>query len=225
MSKSTHNNADARTAIYLRVSSRTQNTESQEADLKRWQAANAPDAAWYHDTFTGRTTDRPGWSKVEADIAVGRIKTVAIWRLDRLGRDVAGVSAILKDFRRRKINLVSLKDGLDLSTPAGTLMANVLASMAQFETEIRAERVAAGIAAAKARGVKWKGAKKGRLWKSTADKADAVRTLKAAGKSISAIAKSQGLSRPTIYRLLKESSNDSHRNNHARKPAKPRRPE
>ena len=45
--------------------------------------------------------------------------------------------------RERKVNLVSLKDGLDLSTPAGRLMANVLASVAQYETEVRGERVRA----------------------------------------------------------------------------------
>ena len=50
------------------------------------------------------------------------------------------------------MGLVSLKDGMDLATAAGRLMANVLASVAQYETEIRAERILAGQAVARARG-------------------------------------------------------------------------
>ena len=65
-------------------------------------------------------------------------------RLDRLGRTTKGLTALFEDLVDRKINLVSLKDGLDLSTPAGRLMANVLASVAAYETEVRSERVCAG---------------------------------------------------------------------------------
>ena len=57
--------------------------------------------------------------------------------------------------------------GLDLATPAGRLMANVLASVAQYETEVRAERVLAGQAAARAAGKTWGGSKAGRLLKVT----------------------------------------------------------
>jgi DNA invertase Pin-like site-specific DNA recombinase len=191
------------TAVYLRVSSDAQTTASQQADMNSWRKAHAPDALLFTDKFTGKTMDRPAWSRLYGEIQAGRINTVAIWRLDRLGRDVAGVSAILKEFRQRKINLVSLKDGLDLSTPAGTLMANVLASVAQFETEVRAERVAAGQAAAKAKGKKWGGSKPGWHWKVTAEQAAAVREMHQAGKKKTAIARVTGLSRPTIDKLLK----------------------
>ena len=59
-----------------------------------------------------------------------------------IGTDRQGTDGIFEDLVARKVNLVSLKDGFDLSTPAGRLMANVLASVAAYETEVRAERSA-----------------------------------------------------------------------------------
>ena len=131
-------------AIYLRVSGRGQDTATQEPDLKRWAESQDGPVVWYRDKFTGKTMDRPGWNKLAKDIEAGKVAKLACWRLDRLGRTAKGLTALFEDLVSRKINLVSLKDGLDLSTPAGRLMANVLASVAAYETEVRSERVRAG---------------------------------------------------------------------------------
>ena len=88
---------------------------------------------------------------------VGSFLTVVVWRLDRLGRTAKGLTALFEDLLGRGVDLVSLEDGLDLATPAGRLMANVLASVAQYETEVRADRVLAGQAVAKANGKTWGG--------------------------------------------------------------------
>ena len=93
--------------------------------------------------------DRPGFERLMAAVRAGKVSTIVIWRLDRLGRTASGLTALFEDLRSREVNLVSLKDGLDLATPAGRLMANFLASVAAFETEVRAERVMAGLAAAR----------------------------------------------------------------------------
>jgi DNA invertase Pin-like site-specific DNA recombinase len=100
------------------------------------------------------------------------------------------------------VNLISIRDGIDLHTAAGRLMANVLASVAQYETEVRAERVRAGQQAARKNGVSWGGSEKGWRWKVTEDQAAAVTEMKSAGKKITQIARATGLSRPTVYRLL-----------------------
>jgi DNA invertase Pin-like site-specific DNA recombinase len=81
-------------------------------------------------------------------------------------------------------------------------MANVLASVAQYETEVRAERVRAGQHAARKNGVTWGGSKPGWHWKVTDDQMTAVVEMKEAGKPITQIARVTGLSRPTVYRLL-----------------------
>lgn len=142
-------------AIYVRVSSKQQDQRSQEPDLKRWAEAQDGPVSWYRDKFTGKTMDRPGRKRLLADIDMGKVGTIAVWRLDRLGRTARGLTALFDDLRAKGVNLVSLKDGLDLTTPAGRLMANVLASVAAFETEIRGERVLAGQAAARAAGKRW----------------------------------------------------------------------
>jgi DNA invertase Pin-like site-specific DNA recombinase len=190
------------TAIYLRVSSKAQDTASQEPDLKRRQEANGGECVVYRDRFTGKTMERPGWLKLMADVQAGKVCKVVCWRLDRLGRTAKGLTALFEELNERKVNLVSVKDGLDLSTPAGRLMANVLASVAQFETEVRAERVLAGQAAARAAGKVWGGSEKGRRLKVTDDQVKVIQRMAGEGSKVAAIARATGLTRPTVYAYL-----------------------
>ena len=193
-------------AIYVRVSKgRGQDTASQEPDLRRWAEARGEPVAWYRDRQTGKTMDRPGMARLIADVEAGQVRTVAVWRLDRLGRTAKGLTALFEDLRERGVNLVSLRDGLDLATPAGRLMANVLASVAAYETEVRAERIHAGLEVARARGQhlgRPKGAGKGVRSKVTPDHERLIRRLKAEGEPVATIARVTGLSRPTVYSVL-----------------------
>jgi DNA invertase Pin-like site-specific DNA recombinase len=189
-------------AVYIRVSSNSQTTKSQEPDLRRWEFAQGAEAVWYRDTSSGKTMDRPGWQKLEAAIRAGKVSTVVVWRIDRLGRTAKGLTALFDELRSRKVNLVSLKDGLDLSTSAGRLMANVLASVAQFETELRGERVAAGQAVARANGKRWGGSKPGTRKKVTDTQLRAIHSMRQNGEPVTQIALAMGLSRPTIYSVL-----------------------
>jgi DNA invertase Pin-like site-specific DNA recombinase len=190
-------------AVYLRVTGRGQDTASQEPDLKRWAATQDGPVVWYRDKFTGKTMDRPGWNKLAKDIETGKVRKLACWRLDRLGRTAKGLTALFEDLVARNVNLVSLKDGLDLSTPAGRLMANVLASVAAYETEIRGERIRAGQEVARAAG-KHLGRPIGirtRI-KVTQEQDKLVRRMKSEGETIARIARATGLSRVTVYRVL-----------------------
>lgn len=189
-------------ALYVRVSSKRQDLASQLPDLEKWAAAQSEEIRWYRDKFTGKSMDRPGWQKLQTAIERGEVSKVAVWRLDRLGRTAKGLTALFDDLKERKIGLVSLKDGIDLSTPAGRMLANVLASIAQFETEIRAERVIAGQQAAKAAGKSIGGRKAGTRVRLTAEKERAVKRLHKAGTSISEISRTLQLSRPTVYKAL-----------------------
>jgi len=189
-------------AIYVRVSTKQQDQRSQEPDLKRWAASQDEPIVWYRDSFTGRTMDRPGLTKLLADAATARISKIVVWRLDRLGRTAKGLTALFEDLAAWKVDLVSIRDGLDLSTPAGRLMANVLASVAAYETEVRAERVFAGQNAAREAGKHWGGSKPGRRIRVTDEQQAIVRRLHQEGKKIAMIARAVGLSRPTVYSLL-----------------------
>jgi DNA invertase Pin-like site-specific DNA recombinase len=189
-------------AIYVRVSSKRQDLASQLPDLEAWAAAQRSDVRYYLDKFTGKTLDRPGWIKLQAAIDRGEVLKVVCWRLDRLGRTAKGLTALFADLTDREIPLVSLKDGIDLSTASGRMLANVLASVAQFETELRAERVRAGQAAARASGKSIGGRKVGTRVRLTPEKERAARRLHGAGTSISEIARTLQLSRPTVYKAI-----------------------
>lgn len=192
-------------AIYVRVSTRQQDYRSQEPDLEHWEESQQGKVKWYRDKASGKKMNRPAWNELEAAMRMGKVTQVVVWRIDRLGRTVSGLASLFDEFQQRNINFVSLKDGIDLSTSAGRLMANMLASVAQYETELRGERVAAGQAAARASGKTWGGSKRGVRKTVTQTQERAIHAMKAAGESITAIAKAVKLSRPTIYDVLSSS--------------------
>jgi DNA invertase Pin-like site-specific DNA recombinase len=196
-------------AIYMRVSTKHQDIASQEPELKRWAESHEGDSCWYHDTYTGTSMDRPAFRRLINEMEMGRVDTLVVWRLDRLGRTAKGLTSLFEDLVRWKVNLISLKDGLDLVTPSGRLMANILASVAAYETEVRAERILAGQTAARMRGVRWGGSARGRRIKVTVEQIVATRRMRSEGQEIAAIARGTGLSRPTIYRILGQQCNAS----------------
>ena len=109
---------------------------------------------------------------------------------------------LFEELQERKLDLVSLKDGFSLSSPAGRLHARILASVAEYETEIRAERVHAGQQVARRKGKTWGGSEKGWRWKVSDEQVTAIQEMKATRTPIAKIARITGLSRPTIYRVL-----------------------
>ena len=189
-------------ATYVRVSSKSQDHKSQMPDLERWAEGHDIPVKWFTDKFSGRSMDRPGWNKLESAIRAGQVSQVVVWRLDRLGRTASGLTALFDELRQRKVNLVSLKDGIDLATAAGRLMANVIASVAQYDNEVRSERVRAGQAVARASGKTWGGSKPGVPKKVTAVQIQMIREGKLRGETIVDLAEATGLSRPTVYAVL-----------------------
>lgn len=192
------------TAIYVRVSTAQQQTESQLPDLKRYAEQQPGEVLWFTDKASGKTMERPGWEKLWKAVEERKVGTIAVWRLDRLGRTAKGLTSLFSELQERKVNLVSLRDSLDLSTASGRLMAHVLASVAQYETELRAERVRAGHAVAKAKGIKWGGSKAGKVIKTSAtpEQIETIQRLHGEGMKIAKIARATALSRPTVYRYI-----------------------
>lgn len=188
--------------IYLRVSSASQDLRSQEPDLTTWAKAQAEAVAWYKDKATGTNMDRPGLDRLLADARAGKISKVVVWRLDRLGRTARGLLELLDELQRLGVGFVSLREGIDLNTPAGRLMLVVLAGVSQYETEVRRERQLAGISRAKAEGKRWGGRKAGTRVRLTDEKEKLIRQLHAEKKPVAAIARMVGLTRVTVYKAL-----------------------
>ncbi len=183
-------------AIYMRVSTVGQDTASQEPELDAWAEGQKAKILRLSEKVSGRAAVRPEWDKLYQMILKREISQLVVWRLDRLGRTASQLTKLFDELQIAGINLVSLKDGIDLSTPAGRLMAGVLASVAQFETEVRQERILAGIAAAKKAGKRWGGKKPGVRHKVTKEQMKIISTLN-----------SQGISKAKISRLLSRSMN------------------
>ncbi len=113
-----------------------------------------------------------------------------------------GLLTLLDELQSLNVGFVSLREGFDLATPAGRLMAGVLASVAAYETEVRKERQLAGIAKAKAEGKSWGGRKAGTRVKLTEEKESFIHQLFDQGATVASIARTVGLTRKTVYKAL-----------------------
>jgi len=193
-------------AIYVRVSSKKQDHKSQIPDLKQWAESQTAPVKWYNDKFSGKTMRRPGWEKLEGDLRAGKISKLVCWRLDRLGRTARGLLGLFDELQQRKVDLVCVVGGvMGLDTPEGRLMAGMVAQFAEYDNEVRSERVRAGQAVARANGKRWGGSKPGVRKKVTPTQEKMIRRMKQEGEKVAAIAQAVGLSRPTIYDVLRSS--------------------
>ena len=172
--------------------------------MKRWAEAQAEPVVWYRDKQSGKTMNRPAWRRLERDIALGKVARVVVWRLDRLGRTCAGLTALFEDLQRRGVGFESLRDNIDLDTASGRLMSHILASVAAYESEVISERTRAGQAVARANGKRWGGSQPGRRWKVKPEQIETIRRMHQEGKSKSAMVRATSLSRPTVYSILDE---------------------
>jgi putative DNA-invertase from lambdoid prophage Rac len=113
----------------------------------------------FKDEISSKDT-RPAKEEVLLLIRQGKAQGVAFWALDRWGRSMGELVLELEEFSQKGYIMYSHREGLDLGTAAGRLMANVLAAMANFERDRIRERTMLGLARAKAQGKKL-----GRPWK------------------------------------------------------------
>lgn len=140
-------------ALYARVSmALKQNPENQLIELRRWAASAGHEIAGeFVDEISSKDT-RPNKELVLRKLRLGEIDGVAFWSLDRWGRSMGELVLELEEFSKAGKSLISMKEGIDLSTAAGRLMANVLAAMANFERDRIRERTMLGLARARAQG-------------------------------------------------------------------------
>ena len=133
---------------YARVSTADQDLQLQIEALQR---AGCHDAWIFRDIASGARTARPGLEACVHALASG--DTLVVWRLDRLGRSMVHLVAVIEELLRRQVGFRSLCDGaIDTTTAAGELVFHLFSALAQFERRLIQERTRAGIAAARARG-------------------------------------------------------------------------
>jgi site-specific DNA recombinase len=106
--------------------------------------------------YSGGNLDRPALKRLLADITVGKIDVVVVYKIDRLTRSLADFAKLVETFDARSISFVAVTQQFNTTTSMGRLTLNVLLSFAQFERELASERVRDKVAASRKKG-KWTG--------------------------------------------------------------------
>ncbi|HXD19378.1 MAG TPA: recombinase family protein [Vicinamibacterales bacterium] len=143
-----------RAAVYARVSTADQHTENQLQEMHRYCAARGWTivSEWTDNGVSGAKQSRPALDGMLRDAKRRRFDVVIVWSLDRLGRNLKHLITLLDEFQALGIAFISLREGLDWTTPAGRLQAQLLGMISEFERARIAERVRVGMARAKASG-------------------------------------------------------------------------
>lgn len=141
-------------AIYARVSTDEQSVEAQLRDLREFAQRRGWVVAkeFIDEGYSGAKDSRPAWNQCWDDVQKGRIDVLLVHALDRLGRSLPHLVKILTTLTDRRINLLSFRENVDLSTAAGRMMAGFFSVLAEYELSLIRERTRAGMRAARARG-------------------------------------------------------------------------
>lgn len=157
----------------------------------------------YSDTISGTNWQRPGLDDALAYMHPD--DTLVVTRLDRLGRSLAETVSTIAELAERGINVKVLEPALDTSKPTDKVVINVMASLAEWERDLLVQRTREGVAHARAQG-RVAGPKP----KLNPEQKKQINQMFQSGESVSALARSFKVSRPTIYRALKRGGIDGH---------------
>lgn len=176
---------------YARVSTTSQNLDMQVSAL-----TDAGCEKIYTEKVSG-VGDRTELKAVLEYLRDG--DSLVIYKLDRLGRNMKDLLAIIEQLQQKNVSLVSLRDNIDTGSTTGKLIMHIFASLAEFERDLIKERSAEGRREAKKKGVRF-----GRPKQPKPEKANMCAQLYRNGNSVSAIMRTTGIkSRNTVYKYLR----------------------
>jgi DNA invertase Pin-like site-specific DNA recombinase len=193
----------SRVALYARVSTSNghQDPEMQLAELREYAGRRGWEIVGeYTDQgVSGSKESRPELNRLMTDAHLRRFDAVLVWKIDRFGRSLKHLVNALADLGAYGVAFISLRDNIDLSTPSGRLMFQIIGAMAEFERALIQERVKAGLRNAQA-----KGKRLGRP-RRVVD-ASKIAALRTAGASWRSVSRQLGVGVATVYRLHEECS-------------------
>lgn len=175
---------------YARVS-----THDQNLGLQREALNSAGCSKLFEDKISGTSAERPGLGQALEMLREG--DTLVVWKLDRLGRSVKQLVDLVARLQQQGVQFRSLTDSIDTGTPSGRFFFHVMASLAEMERELIAERTRAGLAVAREHGRSG-----GRKRRMTESKIASAKKLLATGVPPKEVARNLGVSVPTLYRWV-----------------------
>lgn len=179
---------------YARVS-----TQDQNFDLQTDALIKAGCQKVFDDKISGSRAQRPGLTKALEMLREG--DTLVVWKLDRLGRSVKNLVALVGELHKQGVQFMSLTDVIDTGTPSGRFFFHVMASLAEMERELTVERTRAGLEIARQ-----SGRLGGRKRQMTDSKIASAKQLLANGVSPREVATNLGVSVPTLHRWIPAAS-------------------
>ncbi len=186
-------------AIYARVSTDKQKVEMQVEELEAYirKRGFLAGQLYIDQGFTGGNLQRPAFVRMLSDAHKRTFDVLIVWKLDRLSRSLKDLITTLETLGSLGIDFISYDNSLDTSTPTGKLVFHVVGSVAEFERDIIRERVRAGLANARRKGI--------RLGRPSilAKISGKIHMLKEKGLSNRAIARKVGVGEATVRRALK----------------------
>jgi DNA invertase Pin-like site-specific DNA recombinase len=181
---------------YARVS-----TDDQDLSLQCDALRQAACQKIYEDKLSGAQAARPGLDRLLEILRPG--DELIIWRLDRLGRSLKDLIALVELLEGRGVGLVSLHESISTTSSSGKLVFHLFAALAEFERNLIRERTQAGLMAARARGRK--GGRPKAL--DPAKRQLAVKLYDERRHTVAEICRMLGISKPTLYSYLDEVGN------------------
>src|SRR6266700_2354373 len=165
------------------------------AERRGWQISEE----YIDQGVSGCKESRPGLNRLMSAAYQRRFDAVLVWKIDRFGRSLKHLVNALAELAALGVAFISLRDNLDLSTPSGRLMFQIIGAMAEFERSLIQERVRAGL-----RNARSKGKRLGRP-RVIVD-AFRIAALRSQGRSWAQVKDELGVSRGTAQRALSASS-------------------
>ena len=196
----------ARVALYARVSTcNGQDPEMQLRELREYASRRGwtITTEYVDQGVSGSKESRPQLNQLMADAHRRKFDAVLVWKIDRFGRSLKHLVNALADLCAYGVAFVSFRDNLDLSTPSGRLMFQIIGAMAEFERSLIQERVRAGLRNARAKGK--------RLGRPVASvDASRIMAMRQSGLTWRTISRELGVGVATAHRLGVEQDGGSH---------------
>lgn len=186
---------------YVRVSSRSQNIQSQTDAIRRAAKARGDVVRdWYIEKRSASTLEREELARLRADARAGKVHKLYVFRIDRLSRSgIRDTLAVVDELRTHGCTIATVADGFSLDGPGSEIVLAVIAWAAQMERSALGERIAASRLKVEASGGSW-----GRPRSVDPGTVERAQALQAKGKTIRQIAIALKVPRSSIHRALSQ---------------------